>query len=102
MECFETIEMMSAGEILTEEDKEDFCYRGLEYKTKEAYKERQRNKREVRNAVLDEQEFQSESNMEDPEWLAKLSRDESRSCVRAAYLAAKQDEMEAHRYLHQE
>jgi hypothetical protein len=98
-DCFSTIKIMTGNESVDSDDDEEFCSRGLEYKTKEAYKERLRNKQEIRLAVLDEQEFQSENDMDDPEWIAKLSRDESRLCVKAAILAAKKDEQESREYL---
>ena len=76
----------------------ELCRRGLEYKTPQAYKKRQKQKKEIRTVVFDEQDFQDEAGMNDPEWLAKLSRDQSRSCVTAAYHAAQEDERQARKY----
>jgi hypothetical protein len=98
-ECFAAIRIMTNGDAILDDDDEEFCFRGLEYKTKEAYKERLRNKIEVRHGVLDEQEFQIENELDDPEWIAKLSRDGSRPCVRAAILAAKKDEQGSRLFL---
>lgn len=91
-----------ADEIDPLYDEEDnvLCRRGLEYKTPQAYKKRQKQKKEIRTVVFDEQDFQDEADMNDPEWLAKLSRDQSRSCVRAAIAAAEEDERQARKYLY--
>lgn len=93
-ECFQTIKIMTDHEDIIE-DEDEYCFRGLEYKTKEASKKRQRNKLEVRQAVLDEQEYQKENGMNDPEWISMLSIDESRTCKRDALERARQDEKEA-------
>jgi hypothetical protein len=98
-ECFAAIRIMTSGDAILDDDDEEYCFRGLEYKTKAAYKERRQNKLEVRHAVLDEQEFQIENELDDPEWIAKLSRDGSRPCVRAAILAAKKDEQGSRLFL---
>ena len=110
-ECFDTIRMMSdddeiyegrADEIdpLYDEDENELCRRGLEYKTPRAYKHRQKQKKEIRTVVFDEQDFQEESGMDDPEWLAKLSYDQSESCVKAAIKVAVEDERQARIYLY--
>jgi hypothetical protein len=98
-ECHSTIKLMADGEELINED-EGLCIRGLEYKTGTAYKTRQRNKLEIRKVVFEEQGFQSESGMEDdPEWIAKLSVDQSRSCVKAGIETARKDERDSRDYL---
>eukprot|EP00529_Nitzschia_sp_RCC80_P020156 CAMPEP_0113484444 /NCGR_PEP_ID=MMETSP0014_2-20120614/23964_1 /TAXON_ID=2857 /ORGANISM="Nitzschia sp." /LENGTH=418 /DNA_ID=CAMNT_0000378045 /DNA_START=84 /DNA_END=1340 /DNA_ORIENTATION=- /assembly_acc=CAM_ASM_000159 len=110
-ECFDTIRMMSdddeiyegrADEIdpLYDEDENELCRRGLEYKTPRAYKHRQRQKKDIRTVVFDEQDFQEESGMNDPEWLAKLSYDQSESCVKTAVSVAVEDERQARIYLY--
>ena len=126
-ECFDTLQMMSEFESGNTEDDEDetpshdeddsqsssescccagdifddseYCMRGLEYKTKGEYKKRQRNKIEVRMVVFDEQEFQTDNQMNDPEYIADLAYESSRGCVRAAIEIAKQDEEDARAYL---
>jgi hypothetical protein len=98
-ECLSTIKLMADGQELNDED-EGLCIRGLEYKTGTAYKTRQRNKLEIRKIVFEEQGFQSESGMEDdPEWIAKLSVDQSRSCVKAGIETARNDERDSRDYL---
>eukprot|EP00529_Nitzschia_sp_RCC80_P020541 CAMPEP_0113455922 /NCGR_PEP_ID=MMETSP0014_2-20120614/8622_1 /TAXON_ID=2857 /ORGANISM="Nitzschia sp." /LENGTH=408 /DNA_ID=CAMNT_0000347361 /DNA_START=127 /DNA_END=1353 /DNA_ORIENTATION=+ /assembly_acc=CAM_ASM_000159 len=110
-ECFDTIRMMSdddeiyegrADEIdpLYDEDENELCRRGLEYKTPRAYKHRQRQKKDIRTVVFDEQDFQEESGMNDPEWLAKLSYDQSESCAKTAVTVAVEDERQARIYLY--
>lgn len=109
-ECFRTIRLMkdieddddeaeAADSVLYDEDGEELCRRGLEYKTPKAYKRRQKQKKEVREVVFDELDFQEEQCMNDPLWLAKLSRDQSRSCVDAAIETARDDERQAKQYL---
>eukprot|EP00934_Nitzschia_sp_Nitz4_P000043 Nitzschia sp. Nitz4//scaffold245_size28976//13484//14410//NITZ4_008072-RA/size28976-processed-gene-0.12-mRNA-1//1//CDS//3329543881//43//frame0 len=96
-ECFETITIMQDGELIDED--EGMCSRGLEYKVSAAYKERQRNKQEIRQAVFEEQQFQEEVGMPDAEWLARISREQSKSCVETALELAKLDEEAASLYL---
>ena len=105
-ECFNTITLMKDDEedtddtdTLFDEDGNELCRRGLEYKTPEAYKRRQKQKKDIRNIVFEEVDFQEEQGMNDPEWLAKLSRDQSRSCVEAAIQVARVDEKVARAYL---
>ena len=105
-ECFKTIRLMNDDEdvanvecpFLDDEDNE-LCRRGLEYKTPKAYKRRQKQKKDVRLVVFEELDFQEEQGMNDPLWVAKLSRDQSRSCVEAAIETAKEDERQARLYL---
>jgi hypothetical protein len=110
-ECFQTIKLMGDDDedktdidnpIFDDETSEQLCRRGLEYKTPNAYKHRQKQKREIRKVVLEEQEFQDEADMIDPEWLAKLCRDQSRSCVFKAILVAAKDAEEARLYYGEE
>lgn len=105
-ECFNTIRLMKDDEDATDEDSPLFdenggelCRRGLEYKTPKAYKRRQKQKKDVRMVVFDELDFQEEQGMDDPLWLAKLSRDQSRACVEAAIETARVDERQAKQYL---
>jgi hypothetical protein len=105
-ECFKTIRLMKNDEDandedfpLFDEDGVELCRRGLEYKTPKAYKRRQKQKKDVRMVVFDELDFQQEQGMDDPLWLAKLSRDQSRACVEAAIQSAREDERQARSYL---
>jgi hypothetical protein len=93
-ECYSTIELIADGEELINED-EGLCVRGLEHKTGTSYKTRQRNKLEIRNVVFEEQEFQCDNGMDDPEWIAKLSMDQSRPCVEAGIETARKDERDS-------
>ncbi|KAG7347427.1 hypothetical protein IV203_016132 [Nitzschia inconspicua] len=104
-ECFKTIRLMKDDEDATnedfplyDEDGEELCRRGLEYKTPKAYKRRQKQKKDVRMVVFDELDFQEEQGMDDPLWLAKLSRDQSKACVEAAIETAREDERQAKQY----
>jgi hypothetical protein len=96
-ECFDTIKLMKQNEVL--EEGEGYCVRGLEYKTPDAYRERQHNKAEIRTIVFEEQEYQFENGMNDISWIAKLSEDQSRSCVKAAIAVGLQDAKVAKEYL---
>jgi hypothetical protein len=96
-ECFHTIKCMKQNQVLEEED--GYCVRGLEYKTPDAYKERQHNKAEIRTVVFEEQDYQFENGMSDPTWIAKLSEDQSSTCVKLAIAVALQDAEVAKEYL---
>lgn len=96
-ECFDTIKVMQDGDIVDED--EGFCTLGLEYKTKANYKARQRNKSEVRQVVFEEQTFQRENEMPDPDWIARVSREQSRICVEGACETARKVEEEIKEYL---
>ena len=89
-ECFETIRAMQDGYILDEDD--GLCSLGLEYKMEGNYKKRQRNKREVRQVVFDEQEFQREHEKVEPDWIARVSIEHSKSCIEGAIATAKKVE----------
>jgi len=96
-ECFDTIKMMQGGE--TVDESEGFCSLGLEYKTANNYKARQRNKVEVRQVVFEEQQFQQENELPDPEWIARVSREQSQSCIQGALEIARKVEKDANTYL---
>lgn len=96
-ECFDTIELLQRGDLVNED--EGMCPLGLEYKTAQNYRERQRNKREVRQVVFDEQEFQRENSLNEPEWISRVSREQSRSCTKNALDAARKVEEGILQYL---
>ena len=96
-ECFDTIKIMQEGGVVDES--EGYCSLGLEYKTTKNYKERQRNKMEVRQCVFDEQQFQRENELPDPEWIARVSREQSKTCVDGALETARLVEQEVVQYL---
>ena len=95
-ECLETVDLMTEGKM---KEEEGFCIRGLEYKVPKMYKERQRNKTEIRRLVLEEQNFQLKNGMKDQDWIAKLCRNESLPSVEAAIVAASHDENAAKEFL---
>jgi hypothetical protein len=100
-ECFSTIKLMKSLNLEEEylEEDDDYCTRGLEYKTDQAYKERQKNKMDIRTLVIEEQEYQFLSEMNDPQWIAQLAQEQSRECIKIAITAAEKDERAAKEYL---
>jgi hypothetical protein len=99
-ECFSTIKLMKSLSLKEEylEEDDDYCTRGLEYKTDQAYRERQKNKMDIRTLVIEEQEYQFLSEMNDPQWIAKLAQEQSRECIKIAIAAAEKDERAAKEY----
>jgi hypothetical protein len=100
-ECYDTIQILTAGDDLNEYEYEggmELCSRGLEYKVPSLYKERQRNKSEVRSAIFEEQDFQYENSMDDPDFIANVSKELSQGCVSAAIAAALDDQLFACAY----
>jgi hypothetical protein len=100
-ECYDTILLITAGDDLNEYEYEggmELCSRGLEYKVPSLYKERQRNKSEVRSAIFEEQDFQYENDMDDPDYIANVSKELSQGCVSAAIAAALNDQLFACAY----
>jgi len=93
-----TVLMMMKGERVSEDD-EDFCTRGLEFRTKAGSKVRSRNKIRSRAAVLNEQELQLDEGFCDPQFLAMASMEESRECKELALLRATNDERCIQEYL---
>jgi len=71
-----TVLMMMAGQEIDEDD-EDFCKRGLEFRTRKGSKVRSANKLRARSAVLNEQDLQQEEGFHDPEFIAMASLDVS-------------------------
>ena len=91
-----TVKMMMKGEPC---DDMDYCSRGLEGKTPDGSKKRQKNKLRVRKALLEEQEIQREEGVYDPEYLAQVCRKYSREVVTAAHSQALRDERDIQEYL---
>lgn len=91
-----TVKMMMRGEPC---DDIDYCSRGLEGKTPEGSKRRQRNKLRVRQALLEEQEIQREEGVIDADYLGQLSVSLSREVTAEAHNTALQDERVAMEYL---
>lgn len=93
-----TVLMMMKGEQISEDD-EDFCTRGLEFRTKAGSKIRSRNKLRTRSAVLNEQDQQDEEGYFDPQFIAMTSMEQSRECKENALLRARWDERCIQSYL---
>jgi hypothetical protein len=91
-----TVKMMMKGEPC---DDVDYCSRGLEGKTPAGSKQRQKNKLRVRKALLDEQEIQREEGIRDSEFLAEVSRKNSRDVCTQARNTAIRDEEAVRDYL---
>jgi hypothetical protein len=85
-----TLRMMLAEDML-EEGKGEVCFRGLEYKSGLPSKARKDRKMNIRNSVLDEQEFHHQMNIINPEAIAEISKEYSEPCVTAAIEAAEMD-----------
>ena len=95
--CFDTLKLAKQNMPINEE--EGFCVRGLEYKLKDAYKDRQANKANVRHLVFEEQDYQFDAGIFDPDMIAHISEDTSRFCVALAIEQGRIDAQEALEYL---
>lgn len=91
-----TVKMMMKGEPC---DDVDYCSRGLEGKTPDGSKRRQKNKLRVRKALLEEQEMQREEGVIDAEYLAQVSIKHSKEIVAEAHTVALMDERSIQDYL---
>jgi hypothetical protein len=93
-----TVIMMMKGERIMEDD-EDFCTRGLEFRTRAGSKIRSRNKLRARSAVLNEQDLQSEENFCDPQYIAMACMEESLEGREGAHIRALYDQRVVQEYL---
>ena len=89
-DLLETIRMMAEGITFPEDDK--FTSRGLEYRTPNGARMRQRNKNHSYDIVLEEQYCQWKRGICDEERLAKVYRDCADHSANVARLMALQDE----------
>ena len=89
---------MMRNEIIAEDD-EEYCTRGLEFKTKAGARFRSSNKLRTRSAVLNEQDLQRDEGFEDPQYIAMASMEESRGCRDGALARAIYDEQSIQEYL---
>jgi hypothetical protein len=89
-----TIQMIIRGETFADDDK-DFCTRGLEFLTKSASQRHCRNKQRVVKAVLKAQGYQRYEGFNDPEYIAELCAEYTRSSTKGARLMAIVDEQSA-------
>lgn len=92
-----TVKMMMRGEPC--DDDTDYCSRGLEGKTREGSKKRNKSKVMVNTAVLMEQEIQRMDKKDDPETIAKASFNCSEVLCRRARLQGTQDERDVGDFL---
>jgi hypothetical protein len=93
-----TVIMMMKGERIPEDD-EDFCTRGLEFRTRAGSRIRSRNKLRARSAVLNEQDLQSDENFSDPQFIAMACMEESLEGREAAHVRALYDHQCVYEYL---
>jgi hypothetical protein len=83
-----------AAAALQAED-EQFCTRGLEMRTKLGAEQRHFVKQRARQAITKAQAFQRAEGFHDPQYLAELYHEYSRSCANAAHLRGISDACEA-------
>jgi hypothetical protein len=93
-----TVKMMMKGERIPEDD-EDFCIRGLEFRTRAGSRIRSRNKLRARSAVLNEQDLQSDENFSDPHYIAMACMEESLEGREGAHVRALYDQRCVYQYL---
>eukprot|EP00525_Craspedostauros_australis_P013276 CAMPEP_0198112068 /NCGR_PEP_ID=MMETSP1442-20131203/3970_1 /TAXON_ID= /ORGANISM="Craspedostauros australis, Strain CCMP3328" /LENGTH=242 /DNA_ID=CAMNT_0043768721 /DNA_START=289 /DNA_END=1017 /DNA_ORIENTATION=+ len=75
------------------DDDKDFCYRGLEHKTKNGSRMRQFNQVDAAMAVMDEQELQAAHGINDPETLSRVYISCTLACQAAALEKGLRDQM---------
>ena len=90
-ECFQTIKLLAAGQYLGDDDW-GYCSRGVEYKLPGKYEERQAIKERLWRAVLEEQFVQREVTGDDPNLLARISRERSAQSAKEALSRGLTDE----------
>lgn len=90
--CFKVIARMNQGPVCNDDSTEDFCARGLEYRTKKGMQLRRKNKLNALDAVYNEQNRQWESGVLDVDSLARVYMECSFPCTQNAILLASADE----------
>jgi hypothetical protein len=78
----------------------DYCSRGLEEKTPDGSKKRQKNKMKVRKAVLEEQDIQRDEGAINPNLLGEVSRMCSKDAVLKAHQSGLRDERCIRNYIY--
>jgi hypothetical protein len=73
-------------------DEEEYCRRGVEHRTDESSVVRREERAKAVDAVLDEQDIQTDEGFCDPEWIAIVYTDRVHRSKMAAYLTAVSDE----------
>ena len=95
-----TVILMMKGYCLSKDEEEnDFCYRGLEYRTKMGARRRNENKISCKSAVLNEQDMQHEEDFFDIEHIKMVSEEASQECRDNARSTAIEDEKSIQDYL---
>jgi hypothetical protein len=92
-----TIKMMMTNREIDEED-EDYCTRGLEFRTREGRRQRNKNKVAARRVVLLQQKVQLEEGVYDPEFIALVSAAKTAQSPQVAHQMALRDAEEARGY----
>lgn len=87
------VKMMKTGNF---EENGENCFRGLEHKLKEGFKQRRSNKFNALNAVLEEQDRQYNRGLSQPEIVAESYRRVSLGAKEAAYDLACRDAEESY------
>jgi hypothetical protein len=85
----------AAAAAALEAEDEQFCARGLEMRTKWGAEQRHFLKQRARQAITNAQAFQRAEGFHDPQYLAELYHEYSRSCANAAHLRGISDACEA-------
>jgi hypothetical protein len=80
---------------MLEQDTEQYCRRGLECHTPEVALQRLKNRTAVREAVLDEQDFQWEEGIWDPELFARACKAACPTSQANAHAIALEDQLDA-------
>jgi len=85
------LQLMAMGRKEEDENPDDVCFRGLEFKTKKGYRRRKRDKDMSIDIVLSEQERQWEKGRQDPEYMARMYSQSVAHCTLQAFLAGQRD-----------
>lgn len=80
---------------------DQFCFRGLECRTRQGHCEKVQRKESVRRAVLLQEQLQRDEGIYDDEFIAAISSSKSRSSIDNALKLALQDAEDAWQYLHE-
>jgi len=96
-----TVQRMMNGTLSKdlEEQNEDYCTRGLEYRTRDGAKRRMKNKYDGMAAVLHEQDRQTFEETPDDELLARAYREANFHCISEAKTLGEQDALNVQLYL---
>jgi hypothetical protein len=87
-----TVQIMMQGATFADDD-DDFCARGLEFRTKSRAQRRHRQKQRVMKAVLRAQDFQRRDGFNDPEYIAELYAQCTEVSIKEAHSLALADRL---------